>query len=260
MQKSYQKYADEWQASMNKAFEIVKRNMKKKGESNQQHYNKKVRGSGIDVGDRVLLRNNSARGGTGKLRNHWEETIYVVEEKNPDIPIFTIVPEDGGKRKTVHRNNLTNCNELLPLPTPEEEKKPTKKRKKKKERCKPARNSDTRKVEDEVEVEEAINISESEDEVVVVCHEPEPEGLTEVESEVADNEVDGEVSEEPSDVDAEVEADESDLSDNEAISTPPVTTDDESDNERPQRPQRNRQPPQCLTYDEVGGNPVSRSK
>ena len=51
-------------------------------------------------------------GSTGKLRSYWEEKIYVVVNKDIKLPIFTIRPEEGGRERRVHRNNITNWNFL----------------------------------------------------------------------------------------------------------------------------------------------------
>jgi transposase InsO family protein len=67
MRKSHEAYADEWQKSMNQAFEIVKKNKEKSSNYNKKCYDKKSRGATLDVGDRVLSRNRE-KGGTGKLR------------------------------------------------------------------------------------------------------------------------------------------------------------------------------------------------
>ena len=109
--KTYKKYADEWERAMNQAFTIAKENAEKSGDYNKQH--RKVRGVEIEVGDRVLLRNRE-KGGTGKLRNFWEDKIYVVVKKDEEIPVITIKPEAGGKEKRVHRNSLLKSNFILP--------------------------------------------------------------------------------------------------------------------------------------------------
>ena len=77
----------------------------------------------MEVGDRVLLRNRE-KGGTGKLRNFWEEKVYTVVKKDEEIPVITIKPEAGGKEKRVHRNNLLKCNFILPENHKEKEAKP----------------------------------------------------------------------------------------------------------------------------------------
>ena len=73
--KSYEKYTEDWTAAMNQAFDIVRKNTYDKGQYNKRYYDKKVRGVDIEVGDRVLRR-NSETGGTGKLRNWWEDCVY----------------------------------------------------------------------------------------------------------------------------------------------------------------------------------------
>ena len=111
MPKTYEKYVDEWERSMNQAFKIAKDNVEKSGSYNKNH--RKVRGVDMEVGDRVLLRNRE-KGGTGKLRNFWEEKVYRVVKKDEEIPVITIKAEAGGKEKRVHRNNLLKCNFILP--------------------------------------------------------------------------------------------------------------------------------------------------
>ena len=114
IQRSHKKYVEDWQFSMNQAFDIAKRNIEKQGNRNKIYYDKRVHAVNIDVGDRVLLRNHKEKGGTGKLRNYWEDRVYNVIGKDPDIPVYTIEPENGEKKvKRVHRNNLMNCNLLI---------------------------------------------------------------------------------------------------------------------------------------------------
>ena len=54
------------------------------------------------------------------------------EQKDPEVPVFTITPEDGtGKSKRVHKNNIMKCNDILPQTTDEPNKtseKPKRKR------------------------------------------------------------------------------------------------------------------------------------
>ena len=88
LQKSYQKYVEDWEYAMNQAFEIAKKHNSKSIQTSKQQYDKKVRGVDIEVGDRILLRNHREKGGTGKLRNYWENTIYIVREKYTDIPVY----------------------------------------------------------------------------------------------------------------------------------------------------------------------------
>ena len=81
---------------------------------NKRNYNKKVFGQIFEPNDRVLLRNVSETGGTGKLRSYWEKEIYVVVSCDPELPIYKIKSENGNKLvKTVHRNLLLKCNNYL---------------------------------------------------------------------------------------------------------------------------------------------------
>ena len=69
---------------MQQAIDIANKNAGKARRLKKTTYDKKLSGN-IDVGDRVLLRNNSERGGTGKLRSHWEHIIYIVTKKADNI-------------------------------------------------------------------------------------------------------------------------------------------------------------------------------
>ncbi len=75
-----------------------------------------MRGSVLCPGDRVLVKNLTPRGGTGKLRNHWEDVVHtVVRQVGGEGPIYEVRPEQGKARSRVlHRNILMPC-EYLPL-------------------------------------------------------------------------------------------------------------------------------------------------
>ena len=80
----------------------------------KRNYDKKLRSTVLDPGDRVLVRNLTPRGGTGKLRNHWKEAIdTVVRRVKEDLPIYEVQPEQGkGKIRILHRNLLLPCDHL----------------------------------------------------------------------------------------------------------------------------------------------------
>ena len=113
---SHVEFAESWKQAMSDAYAVVRENTSKSAARGKNHYDKKTFGACLDIGDRVLVRNVSERGGTGKLRNYWEDDIYVVVgRKNPDIPVFTVQPESRKKKKKVrvlHRNLLLPCDHL----------------------------------------------------------------------------------------------------------------------------------------------------
>lgn len=69
-------------------------------------YNKKVRGSAIQIGDYVLVKNVGLKG-KHKLANQWKSDKFVViEQPNPDIPVYKVKREYANDVKTLHRNML----------------------------------------------------------------------------------------------------------------------------------------------------------
>ncbi|KAK6311985.1 hypothetical protein J4Q44_G00176490, partial [Coregonus suidteri] len=83
----------------------------------QQHqadgYNKRVRGTHLNVGDRVLLANKAERG-KRKLADKWEATMYTIIDRNPQTHVYK-VRDESGKTKVVHRNLMLDVS-FLPMP------------------------------------------------------------------------------------------------------------------------------------------------
>ena len=114
-------YVDRWKRGMEEAYAIAAQNAKKSAERGKKYYDTKVRGAVLQPGERVLIKNLTPRGGTGKLRNYWEDTIHlVVKQMGSDLPIYEVKPERGnGRSRVLHRNLLMPC-DYLPLETPAE--------------------------------------------------------------------------------------------------------------------------------------------
>lgn len=111
-------YAEKWREVMHEAYAIARQNMKKSARRGQKNYNQRTWSSVLEPGDHVLVRNLTPRGGTGKLRSHWEDMIHVVKgRKCPDSPVYVIEPSQGtGRRRVLHRNLLLPCPYLVDEP------------------------------------------------------------------------------------------------------------------------------------------------
>ena len=108
-------YVVEWEKGMREAYKIATENSKKAASYNKSHHDKRVHGTARKPGDCVLVRNLRERGGTGKLRNYWEERVHVVIDRKKESPVYVLKAEDGsGIERIIHSNLLLPC-DLLPF-------------------------------------------------------------------------------------------------------------------------------------------------
>ncbi|CAL9682032.1 unnamed protein product [Knipowitschia caucasica] len=98
---------------MREAMAVAQSTATKQLQRHTDLYNKKVRGAPVEVEDRVLLANKGERG-KRKLADRWENTVYVVVEKNDESHTFKIQNPISGQIKVVHRNLIMPVN-FLPL-------------------------------------------------------------------------------------------------------------------------------------------------
>ena len=67
---SLPEYVKNWKGALQEELNIASRNAHAKAESGKLQYDKKVHGTALEPGDRVLPRNLSEREGPGKIRSH----------------------------------------------------------------------------------------------------------------------------------------------------------------------------------------------
>ncbi|KAL6471946.1 hypothetical protein MHYP_G00205960 [Metynnis hypsauchen] len=131
---SQSQYVEQWKQGMQEAYQIVREQIKKSMDRNKRNYDTKVRCTDLQPGNRVLIRNLTPRGGTGKLKSYWEEGVHVViRQVGKDVPIYEVKPEQSrGRSRVLHRNLLMPCEHLPREPEPKlnsERQKPEQKKK-----------------------------------------------------------------------------------------------------------------------------------
>ena len=108
-EESYPDYIKGLKGQLEYAYSLAAANVAKSQEYQQASYNQKVRGTSLQWGDRVLVRNVGLRG-KQKLADKWQDDVYVVVDRpNPDMPVYRVEPEDrrrGRKQRVLHRNLL----------------------------------------------------------------------------------------------------------------------------------------------------------
>ena len=120
---NHTEYTEKWKVAMKEAYELARQNISKSADDGKKQYDRKVRFSSLQPGDRVLVRNLSERGGPGKLRSHWEQEVHLIVEQKGDLPVYEVTPEGRkGKSRILHSNLLLPCDFLqsdLSKPVPQ---------------------------------------------------------------------------------------------------------------------------------------------
>ena len=124
---THTEYADKWKVAMKEAYSLALKSTAKSATDGKRQYDRKVRFSNLQPGDRVLVRNLSERGGPGNLRSYWEQKIHVVREQKWDLTTYHVSPEgEPDKSRVLHRNLLLPCDflhadtqEFVPQPVQE---------------------------------------------------------------------------------------------------------------------------------------------
>ena len=248
-QGDYNTYVQNWQHDMKEAYQIAQQNATKTTERGKEYYNRRVSGGVLQPGDRVLVRNLTERGGPGKLRSHWEHVIHVVVERmGVESPVYKVNPESGGGRtRVLHRNLLLPCDVLeLDAPIPEFGTRPRKTAAEKKTLS--VSGNDLPNLGEEQEEEDdfvSVDLVEELPSEVQTSGSVSPD--EDLPSDSVENHVTTEGTNGPSDEtepgnEGTAGNDETEQSEEEDIAEQDATT----------RPQRQRRPPQILTYNSLG--------
>ncbi len=108
----YDSYARSLLSYLKNAMHIAQKHSSVEQQHQAHQYNKRVKGTHLSVGDRVLVANKSERG-KRKLADKWEDGVFTVVDVNPGIHVYKI-KDATGRMKVVHRNLLLEVN-FLPI-------------------------------------------------------------------------------------------------------------------------------------------------
>ena len=111
--KSHQDYADILKNRLSDAYKCASEDAAHKGEKYKHYYDKGIRHSVLEAGDRVLVKKIGIKG-KHKLEDIWESTPYVViSQLMPDIPLYMVKKENSTRKpKPLHPNMLLPFNAL----------------------------------------------------------------------------------------------------------------------------------------------------
>ena len=112
----YTEYISTLKKQLSYAYSVASASVAKTQEHQRSHYNRKVRGNGVEVGDRVLVRNVGLKR-KHKIADRWHEKVYVVlAQPNQGLSVFEVQQKNSekGKRRirVLHRNLLLPINSV----------------------------------------------------------------------------------------------------------------------------------------------------
>lgn len=114
----YKSYATTLMSHLCEAARIAQKHAIKEQNKQAQGYNRKVKGTHLNIGDRVLTVNKGERG-KKKLADKWNATVYTVKTRNLQTNTYKL--KDGkGNTKTAYRNLVLDIS-FLPVVAAEEE-------------------------------------------------------------------------------------------------------------------------------------------
>lgn len=106
---SHSKYVQNLKARLEESYRIATHNASKSAMRNKDRFDKRVKESTLEVGDKVLVRNVRIRG-KHKLADKWEPSIHIVVERVGDLPVYKVCSQDkNAPARVLHRDLLLPC-------------------------------------------------------------------------------------------------------------------------------------------------------
>ena len=100
------RYVQKLKQRLDFAYKRAREISQKQAQKYKLSYNKKVKGSQLQIDDFVLVK-IVAWNGRHKIQNKWEPDEYtVVEQPNKNVPVYRVKPIGEGKERVLHRNLL----------------------------------------------------------------------------------------------------------------------------------------------------------
>ena len=119
--RTYTEYVNKLRDRLRHAYDLAAKHSKSAQGTQAKHYNKKMRGGLLHVGDTVLVRNKHVHF-LDKLADLWEEEPYsVLEKPYADLPLYVVRRKSGGRKRTLHRNLLMPIGEVAERSSSSEE-------------------------------------------------------------------------------------------------------------------------------------------
>ncbi|KAG1925166.1 interleukin-1 receptor accessory protein-like 1-A [Pimephales promelas] len=109
---THSEFVSNLKRDLSEAAKVAQRHSSAEQARHAKLYDRKVKGSPLTVGDRVLLANRGERG-KRKVADKWESTAYEVLSVRSAINVYRVKDTVTGKEKTVHRNLLLPVSFLL---------------------------------------------------------------------------------------------------------------------------------------------------
>lgn len=114
----YKTYAKTLMSHLYEAARIAQTHAVEEQDKQAEGYNRKVKGTHLNIGDRVLLANKGERG-KKKLSDKWNATVYTIVDRNLQTHTYKLEDKEGNK-KVVHRNLILDIS-FLPVRTGQDE-------------------------------------------------------------------------------------------------------------------------------------------